>query len=155
MRFKKIKVTAEKKIFIVYERQMQSGNYDEYALTCSEEARPGFYTAMQALAPHVVDMCELPQDYLERITVRGVSFSYGGADEVMGATISAGMKLNYSYSSLNLNTPHKASGSYSKNDPDKMQLLSADCVKALNNLCGEAKLYLNGERAQMNLFGAA
>lgn len=155
MRFKKIKITSDKKISIIYEQQSKNGFYDEYSMTCSEEARPEFYKAMNGLAVFVIDMCELPKEYLERITIRGVSFSYGGDKEVMGATISAGMRLDNSYSGLNLNTPHKASDSYSDNDPDPMQVLDDKCVEALDRLCEEAELYVDGDRAQMQLFGAA
>ncbi|MBP2635017.1 MAG: hypothetical protein H6Q72_924 [Firmicutes bacterium] len=155
VRFKKIKITSEKKIMMLFEKQSKSKVWDEYSLTCSEEARPEFYAAMQSLKKYVVEMCELPDDYLDRITVRGVSFSYAGMDEVMGATISAGMRLDDSYTQLNLNTPHKASGSYSGQDPDPMQVLSDKCIDALDILCEEAGLYVDGERAQMQLFGAA
>lgn len=156
MRFKKIKITKDKKIMMIFEKQSKNSDvWDEYSLTCSEEARPEFYKALQALAKYVIEMCELPDDYLDRITVRGVTFSYAGMAEVMGATISAGMKLENSYTELNLNTPHKASDSYSDQDPDPMQVLSDECIDALDRLCEEAQLYVDGERAQMQLFGAA
>lgn len=40
MRIKKAKITAEKKILMVYENQTKSGAWDEYSFTCSEDARP-------------------------------------------------------------------------------------------------------------------
>lgn len=152
MRIKKAKITSDNKIAIVYEQRSKTGAWDEYSFTCSEDARPEFYAALKALAPHVVDMCELPETYLDRINVRGVSFSYGGEKEVMGATISGQMKLNYSNCNLNLNTPHKASESYSDTPADEMQLLSGDCIDALGALCEEVELYIGGERAQARLF---
>lgn len=101
-------------------------------------------------------MCELPDNYLKRITVRGVSFSYGGDAEVMGATISASMKLDYSYQELNINTPHKASAMYSADTPeDEKQLLSGECIDALERLQDECRAYIGGERAQVKLFKAA
>lgn len=155
IRFKKIKITSEEKINIVYEKTNNSGKMDEYSMTCSDKARPEFYDVMQALATEVIDMCELPNDYIDRILVRSVSFSYGGDKEVMGATITAQMVLNKSNCNLNLNTPHKASDSYSDGDADEKQLLSADCIDALKALCAEAELYIDGDRAQMKLFDAA
>lgn len=155
IRLKKVKITKENKIMMIYEKQSQTGSYDEYQFSCSEKARPEFYDAMKNLAPHVIEMCELPDDYLPRIDVKGVSFSYGGDKEVMGATISAAMKLNDSYCDLNLNTPHKASDSYSEGPADEMQLLSDDCIHALNLLCKEAQLYIDGDRAQGKLFEVA
>lgn len=154
MRMKKVKVTKEGKIFLIWEREIQSGNYDEYSMQCSDQARPEFYNAMTALNKHVVDMCELPDSYLDRITTKSVSFSYGGDEQVMGATISASMKLENSPAGLNLNTPHKACDSYNPEQPveDPALLLSEKCVDDLDTLMDEAELYINGDRAQMNLF---
>jgi len=109
-----------------------------------------------ALAPDVIKMCELPEDYLDRITVRSVSFSYGGPDGTMGATISAGMHLEESYQDLNLNTPHKASAMYNPDTPDdEMQLLSSDCIERLEALQEECEAYIKGDRAQGSLFSVA
>jgi hypothetical protein len=153
VRIKKVKVTSENKITMVYEKRSKGGYWDEYSFTCSEDARPEFYTSLKKLAPHVIYLCELPESYLPRITVRGVSFSYGGENEVMGATISAAMELKNSYPNLNLNTPHKASEMYNENTPDdEMQLLSSDCISDLENLQSECVAYINGERAQESLF---
>lgn len=153
MRIKKIKITAEGKVQVSYEQRNQFGGWDEYSFSCSEEPRPELHTALTALAPHVIDMCELPEDYLSRVIVRGVSFSYGGENEVMGATIIAQMHLQNSYAKLNMNTPHKASEPYSENSPlDAKQLLSDECIQALDDLCNEIELYINGQRAQQTLF---
>lgn len=156
LRIKKVKITKESKISMVYEKRTKNGSWDEYSFTCSEAARPEFYTAVSNLAKHVIEMCELPESYLNRITVRGVSFSYSGEAEVMGATISAQMKLEHSYPDLNINTPHKASAPYSEySEPDEMQLLSDDCIMDLEELQHECKLYIKGDRAQGSLFNIA
>ena len=153
MRIKKVKITKYNQISIVYEDGPD--NFDEYSLTCREQARPEFYAAMEALAEHVIDMCELPESYLDRITVRGVSYSYGGEAEVMGAVISASMKLENSYQPLNLTTPHKASAMYNPETPDDdMQLLTGDCIDALETLQAECISYIEGDRAQGSLFVA-
>lgn len=155
MRIKKAKVTKENKVLLVYEQRSKTGGWDEYSLTCSEEAKPSFYRAMDDLKVDVIEMCELPESYLERIKVRGVSFSYGGECDVMGATISAAMELKDSYPNLNINTPHKASQMYSEAPPDEMQLLSSDCIGRLDDLKTECQAYIKGERAQTKLFEVA
>lgn len=152
MRIKKVKITNEKKVSMVYEKQSKTGVWDEYSFTCSEDARPEFHQAMNKLALHVIEMCELPDTYLTKITVCGVSFSYAGEKQVMGATISAQMSLDYSYQNLNLNTPHKASDSYSDNPPDEMQILSSQCISDLRSLQEECVAYINGDRAQATMF---
>jgi len=146
----KVKLTKDDKIAIDYE-QMNGNSWDQYSFTCVEKALSSFYKALQDLASYTVEMCELPKDYLSRITVRGVSFSYGGEKEVMGATISARMKLNNSNCGLNLNTPHKASESYSDGPADEKQLLGTDCVTDLIDLRNECWNYVDGKRAQGKL----
>lgn len=155
VRIKKVKVTSEKKIQMSYEKLNKNNSWDEYSFTCSDEARPSFYNAMKDLAKHVIEMCELPGDYISKIDVRSVSVSYGGEAEVMGATISAQMTLEKSNCNLNLNTPHKASDSYSGGEADGKQLLRCDCVDDLKALYAECELYIDGDRAQMSLFAVA
>ena len=154
IRMKKIKVTSDNKIMMMYEKQVRE-NWDEYSFTSSEKAKPSFYEAITKLTPHVIELCELPDGYLERVTVRGVSFSYG-ADEVMGATISAAMRLDHSNCDLNLNTPHKPSAPYNPDQEEAFddQCLTDECIACLDNLCYEAQSYIDGDRAQMNLFAA-
>lgn len=152
MRIKKVKLTDTGKIVMVYEKSTKNGIWDEYSFSCSEAAKPSFYAAMAKLATHVVEMCELPESFTEKISVRGVSFSYGGEKEVMGATISAQMKLDKSYQNLNINTPHKASDSYSDSPADDMQLLTDDCIDDLLKLQAECEDYIDGDRAQGRLF---
>ena len=152
MRIKKIKVTSDKKVNVSYEQMSKTGMWDEYTFSCSEAPRPELLTVLSKLAPHVIEMCELPESYVSKIDVRSVSFSYGGEKEVMGATITSQMKLDNSNCNLNLNTPHKASDSYSDAPADYKQLLSDDCITDLEKLCEEVKLYIGGERAQAKLF---
>jgi hypothetical protein len=151
MRIKKIKITKYNQVHMVYEQGPHNG--DEYSFTCSEKARPELYTALAAMAEFVLDMCELPETYLDRIAIRGVTYSYGGDNDTMGAVISASMKLEESYQALNLVTPHKASAMYCPETPDDdKQLLTGDCVKALEELRIECEKYIQGDRAQGSLF---
>jgi hypothetical protein len=152
MRIRKVKVTSDNKIHMIYEQSNKSGSWDEFQFTCSDKARPAFYSRLQALAVYVVEMCELPDDYISRINVHGVSVSYGGTNEVMGATITAQMALENSNCNLNLNTPHKAEDSYSDAPADPKQLLPEKCIPALNELYEECKAYINGDREQGKLF---
>jgi hypothetical protein len=154
MRIRKVKITKYNQVIMVYESG--SRNQDEYSFTCSEKARPEFYKALEAMSEFVLDMCELPESYTDRIKVRGVSYSYGGENDTMGATISASMTLEESYQALNLVTPHKASEMYCPDTPDDdKQLLSGDCVEALKKLITECELYIKGDRAQGSLFPEA
>jgi hypothetical protein len=151
MRIKKAKVTGEGRIVMIWEEANIKGGWDEYQLNCRDNARPTFYTRLQDLAQHVIEICELPVE-LNRVNVKGVSVSYGGDKEVMGATITAEYKLENSVCGLNLNTPHKASESYSDAPADPMQLLSDDCIEALEDFYDECYAYISGDRERMSLF---
>lgn len=152
MRFKKIKITSDEKIHLEYEEENRQGSFDEYSFTSSEKPRPEFYKAMQDLAEFVCEICEFPSEDVEKIAVRGVSFSYAGEDDTMGAVITAQKELIYSNCPLNINTPHKPSDFYSEQEGDPDQLLSSDCVYALEELIEEAEKYIDGERAQIDMF---
>ena len=153
IRFKKIKITSDDKIHLEYEKMNENGDWDTHTMTSSQLARPEFYHALDNLIPRVVDICELPdEDHLQHAyTMKGVSFSYGGDEDVMGATITATRSLDESNAPLVLNTPHKPSESYSGGD-DELNLLPYDCVKDLRLLCDCAEDYLAGKRAQASLF---
>lgn len=151
MRFNKIKMTKEGKIQMEYEVKNSKGGMDEFSFSCSDEPKPSFTIAMNELAQDALSMCELPDDYLCRIRISGVSLSYGGENETMGVVIIAQMILHKSNVALNLNTPHKIEEFYGETG-DESQLLSEPCVGRIKTLIDEAGDYVKGIRAQQNLF---
>ena len=148
----KIKINKENRVEINYQQKSQSGGWNDFTMSCIEKGEPELYIALNGMNQDVIEMCEQPLGYIERVTVKGVSFSYGGEKEVMGATISASMKLEHSHCPLNINTPHKASESYNDGEADIKQLLSGECVDRLHALHKRAERYVDGVRAQGNLF---
>lgn len=85
-----------------------------------------------------------------KVIVKGVSLSYSGDNDVMGATISCQKRLNSSNSPLMINTPHKFAEKHSEGMNAEF-LLSGGCVEALEALIEQAEKYLDGERAQLKL----
>lgn len=153
MRFNKIKLSKDARYRFEYEVERNDGEErDEFACSSKDRPRPEFLTTLDKLKPFVVKICELPASYESKIAVRGVSFSYGGDSETMGATITSVMALENSTGPLILNTPHKTEAFYSEHGDDR-QLLPEGCVEVLNDLCDEAELYVRGERAQGRLNG--
>lgn len=53
MRIRKVKITKYRQVLITYEDGPSNG--DEYSLTCREQARPEFYTALKELAQDVIE----------------------------------------------------------------------------------------------------
>ena len=147
MRITKVKDDTDK-VVIQYEHEAPNGRRDKHTLECAEAPTPELRDALQALAPHVVDICELPEEYANRLSIRGVAFSYGGELETMGATITALAKLATSNAPLVLNTPHKPSDSYAEGG-DTTMCLSSDCITALTVLQEQAIGYVNGNRTQL------
>jgi hypothetical protein len=156
MRFIKIKAMTDEgkdKIYIEYENPNGS-NFDSFVIKSNDKAAPSFYEALQGLGKDVVDMCEFQDSDIALTLVRGVSFSYGGDDDTMGATITATKKLLNSNAPLNINTPHKAEKFYSGSG-DPKQLLDPDCVRRLKVLIEEAAQFVGGVRAQLDVFAKA
>ena len=156
-RFTKIKYDGET-VFLQY--QQGPAFKDEYSMKCRERPRPEFAEALKALAPEVLYLCELANAYLNRIKVRSVSLNYGGEGETMGATITSQMDLYNSNCPLNLNTPNKPVEPYNTEceyDEDTLakMCLRSECVDKLEVLIDEANKYVDGQRAQGNLFDDA
>ena len=148
MRIKKFKITKEQKVYLMYQIKSAAGSWNKYSITCAEEAHPALYNALGSLTKYVVELCELPKNYISRIKVKGVSFSYGGENDTMGATIISTMSLENSNTSLNLITPHKIEAFYSGDSGDPKQLLPDECMDALHKLIQECDEYIKGHRAQ-------
>jgi hypothetical protein len=123
---------------------------DEYEMSCVDAPAPTLTAALSNLRRHVADICELPFSYCEKMEIRGVSFSYGGDDRVMGAVITALKPLSTAVAPLVLNTPHLSSAPY--NDTDEMTpLLSKHACGDLMILQAEVLAYIDGQRAQLDL----
>jgi hypothetical protein len=138
----------EDKVHIEYKKK-RNDTWDDFSLTCHQAPAPGFVKAIDDLRPHVVEICELPKDYVSGLTVTGVTYTYAGDADIMAATIIAKKTLNSSNSPLLLNTPHKPSDADEKGAGSPV--LSSACVKILKKLQKEAIEYINGKRAQLEM----
>jgi len=153
IRITKVKLTKEKKINIEYQVVGKKGIWDESSFTCQDEALPEMYTAVKNLGVHVIGLCELPPEYYDRVTVKGVSASYT-TDGVMGAVIISSMQLFHSNCPLNLNTPYKPAEEYGDQPAPADTLLTPMCVADIKALFNECIKYIAGYRAQTDLFMA-
>lgn len=152
----KIKLGKDSKVHIEYQvpRTVETGqDFDQFTLNCVDKPLPALELAMLNLRKHVLDICEMPIDDTEvmKVKVKGVSFSYSGDDDIMGATITASKTLARSNAPLMINTPHKFDQTHNENQSTEM-LLSDDCISVLVELLEQAEKYLDGERAQLEMF---
>lgn len=151
-RIRKIKLSE--KVRIEYEVLVGDKVKEEYSLTSVDKPLLSFAEAMQVLAQSVVEICELPDKDINHIAVSGVSFSYGGEKQVLGAVITAQKKLKKTDAPLNLNTPHKTEDFYGETG-SASQLLDSLTIDKLYELMDEAEKYIAGERQQGELFKEA
>nr|DAZ68639.1 MAG TPA: hypothetical protein [Caudoviricetes sp.] len=150
-RIRKVKADKHGKIIIDWEVYVR-GNWDEYHMKCSDLPRPEFYSALMNLRQDVLTLLEYPENWLDKITVRGVSYSYSD-DGVEGAVITAQRDLEYSTAPENCNTPHKPYEMYNEDgeDPEGIILMPPEIIDRLDVLEDEAQKYIDGDRAQGTL----
>ena len=119
-------------------------------LACAEEPKPAFKKALAALAAHVVHICELPDDWEQDLTVRGVAFTW--KHEIMGARIMASRDLETRDGPFVFATPHAPEEAYTETeDGGEALLLTPECANALHTVLKQAEAYIAGQRAQGKL----
>lgn len=117
-----------------------------------EDPTPEFKDAMDDLRDHLIEWIEITDGLsTSKVTIRGVSFS--DSNGIMGACITGLISLTDSNSPLCINTPHKSEMPYSEGGDDSVCLTSR-CTDALKKVMDQCKAYLDGKRAQQELFDA-
>lgn len=150
-RLRKLKLGKDGKVELAFQQRAEPERpWDDFAMTCNDAPRPEMATALQALVPDLLDICELPEDYRSGLTIASVSLSYGGDEETMGAVMTGLKALCTARAPLVLNSPHLPSEPYS--DGADEPTLPAETVAKLATVEGEAFLYVDGDRAQGSLF---
>lgn len=143
---------AETKVCIEYSKESPANNKlrDEFSLKCNEPPLESFKDSLKALVPYVVKDLELPDSYATTLKVRGVTFSFGGEFDTMGAVVTSLKTLRNSNAPLVLNTPHKTVEPYNEGG-DESNCLSLGFCSALDDVIEEAIKYVQGNRAQQQL----
>jgi len=153
MRIRKVKFsTKEKKEkwFFEYETKNTRKEWDLHTLTCTDTPRPELKKSLQNLESYVVDICEIDADH--EITVFGVSIGYATDKEIMGAVLIARRKLEESNSPMNLVTPYKQED-FNSGGGDSKQLMPKGMPVDVRKVINECDKYIEGDRAQQDLFG--
>jgi len=157
MRILKVKYNPkENQLHIKYALPSLGGEddaWDEYAITYKKaDPTPQFIEALEWLRRDALVLCELDDTFkIDQVKVSGVSFSYGGEKDVMGAVITFSVNLDTANSPMNSNTPHKPSEPYHDGDAQPNECLPWECVRHLDQVIVETRAYLQGERAQQDM----
>lgn len=135
---------------ITIRAEEQSGEEDvrRVELESRAEPRPEFHEAMGGLIRPALDMIQAPGAWMAVATISGVSLTHE-EDRGMGAVVTLLVPLECAPSPLVLNTPYLPSedpnGAGSPTLPPALQ-------QAIERVILEAERYLDGERAQGDLF---
>lgn len=137
-------------ILVKYEQSNNStGVNDTITLESGEEPTGELLQALQQMADHAVEICELPLSMKSGLTVRSITCTY--TNDVQGLVITTLRELDNSKSPMVINTPHFTREPYSETDEDEMNLFSFECADDLDTLEKLVFSYINGERAQGQL----
>ena len=127
---------------------------ESFTLKSHDEPVEKFRDALQGLKPHLTGYCELPKEYVSRVTVRGISISYGDHEDgrkIPGVIITGVMKYKKSNGVLVLNSPFKQSEFLKDSGGDESKLLDAECMEVIEDLFSESERYLKGEREKVEI----
>jgi hypothetical protein len=146
-RIKKVKYDGAK-VVIHYEVERANEAIDEYTLSCVDAPTAEFKAAMNALKDVLPNWIDVHPDWAATCEVRGAFFSHKNG--IFGGGFTALKPLKNCNSPLVINAPHKPSEPYSEGG-DESVCLTAIESELLCEVCRQAELYLDGERAQMEL----
>lgn len=148
----KIKLREGQVVIVISEKESDQ-NERETTIKSYDSPHEDFHSALEALQVHARDILQLPRDWREgQLRVTGVSFSMSEDTGVMGAVMTGQVALDTSEAPFNFNTPHLPFDQYSEtgNSP----IMPDAAQKALEKMQGEAEAFVNGKRAQGDLFRA-
>lgn len=115
---------------------------------------PDLKTAMQALEPHVRTIMCLPADWCANaFNIRSISFSQSDKTGVEGMVISCSVDLTTCNAPFFFNTPYLPIQRHTE-EGDKQEI-APEAIEALDKLKTEVGAYLDGKRAQADLFDHA
>lgn len=122
-------------IKVKYVQSTPDGRIETVTLESAEEPKAELVSALQAMVPHVIALGELPDEWADDLTVRGVTINRG---EAVGLTITALRQLEDIMTPLVLNTPYTTE-------------IGKNCLRELEELERQALAYVDGQRAQLQL----
>ena len=131
--------------------QTKTQNWDQYSLSCKDQARPELIECFRKMAKHAADICEIVY-FEEKMIASGISFTYAADDKPPNCylVITAQKELEYSNSPLILNTPARPQEP-ENGMPDEF-CWSNELADDIEKLKEEAWRYIKGERAEMSFF---
>jgi hypothetical protein len=148
-RFTKIKINGTG-VTLQLEEVMDENNSRDVAFKSADTPHKDFTDAMDAVAKLARKILALPETYARNsFHVGGISISYS-KDDVKGVVISGWINLETANSPFFFNTPHLPYAAPSEGST--VPVVPTEGLLTLNWLEHEAAQYLNGKRAQLDMF---
>lgn len=150
------KITANGKSIQIHwiSRKKTASEADEqhnHQLECAEKPKPEFDTALQAFLLFMLRIIGAPTDWTDNTKITGVSLNKE-EDGRRGIVITASRKCPFGAAPIALNSPHMREPKDDAKETGANFFLSG-MADAIDTLCEEAQAYLDGDRAQGELFG--
>lgn len=123
--------------------------YESVKFKSNRKAHQAFYETLSALKPHAIDMLEVGEDEIVRISIKGATFKRT-KEGILGVVILIERAMDHAETPIRISTPHYIAESYSE-DGDESNILTEDCLIILKKLKGEAERYVAGFRDQIEM----
>lgn len=149
----KCKLSKEGEVEIEFTRERSEigdGAVDEFTLRSKDQPHPDFNKALGDLTTVALELVELPVEYADGVRVSGASFT-DNDKQGFGGSITAVKTLRHGV--LVINCPHHYKGT--KQMQGGPGCFTDEQVSALYQLQIEAVAYVNGKRAQGDMFDHA
>lgn len=121
-----------------------------HQLECPERPRPEFDTALQAFLPFLLQIIGAPKEWKDNTEITGISLNKE-EDRRRGIVITAKRKCPFGAAPIAINTPHLRE-SLDDTQETGPNFLLPGMADAIDAICEEAQVYLDGDRAQGELF---
>ena len=116
---------------------------EEHSASYKDNPLPSFGPALDALAPLVCELCELPRDYIAGLTVSGLTLCESGKVECV--TIVAKKEIAGNSRPFNIATPLITIDQPEEGEGSHLTIAQAILVETAVE---EARKYIRGERSQ-------
>jgi hypothetical protein len=116
--------------------------YEKTKFKSNRPAQKDFYDTLAKLKPSVIDMLEVDESDISRISIKGATFKQT-KEGIMGVVLLVERAMNHSVTPIRIGTPHYIAESYTE-DSDEENILTEECVLLLKQFRNEAQKYING-----------
>ena len=144
----------QRKVEVTTKNKRQDNKTDVEKLESNDEPKIELVQALQAMKKHLIQICELPAEWEDDITVRGVTA--GWKSEVLGLVIRGVRDLEFSNTPMAINSPYAHQEHMEDEEVEDLEEASDDigvldpgCVDAYLELERLILRYVGGDRQQL------